>query len=248
METIETLLEQIRLAVSQDVEARLRASLAGRDRDWLIDQIVRLSLGPEVMRLRSELARAQTAAEERAARRARIRAMGLDLEKLKAFLVEHCALDQPDLAARGDLAPGFPPKGTVMIADVHRTASGQQRLTLAKDMVFALLYGEEADGVLFERREREILTVTVPRAKAGSLSFLRAATEMQAHGTWQDPESVSHDDRADNILIQVEFGEVAGEHIGTGLLAALELINNLEINEQILYAQMVNVEQSSLDS
>jgi hypothetical protein len=37
-----------------------------------------------------------------------------------------------------------------------------------------------------------------------------------------------------------------GELVGDGILRTLSLINNLEINEQILYAQMINVEQSTL--
>ena len=67
-------------------------------------------------------------------------------------------------------------------------------------------------------------------------------------GTWHDPEGVSHDERADNVILQVEYGEVASEQIGDGILTTLRLINNLEVNEQILYARMINVEQSSLIS
>jgi hypothetical protein len=47
-------------------------------------------------------------------------------------------------------------------------------------------------------------------------------------------------------LIEVEFGETADEVVGKAIVAALSLINNLEINEQVLYARMVNVEESTL--
>jgi hypothetical protein len=71
----------------------------------------------------------------------------------------------------------------------------------------------------------------------------------EKHGptfAWQDPESVSNDSRADNVVLEVEYGEVPGELIGHGIVMALSLINNLEVNEQILHARMVNVEQSTL--
>ena len=69
---------------------------------------------------------------------------------------------------------------------------------------------------------------------------------MSAAGTWQDPDSVSNDARADNVIMEVEYGEIEGEGIGHGIVRGLSLINNLEVNEQILYARMINIEQSTL--
>jgi hypothetical protein len=40
----------------------------------------------------------------------------------------------------------------------------------------------------------------------------------------------------DNVILEIEFGEVASENIGNGIIRTLALINHLEINEQILYA------------
>ena len=97
-----------------------------------------------------------------------------------------------------------------------------------------------------ERTQHELLTFALPRFKASALDFMRASTELTAAGTWQDPESVSNDERADNVLLEVEFGEVDGEWVGRGIVRALSLINNLEVNEQVLYARMVNVEESTL--
>ena len=34
--------------------------------------------------------------------------------------------------------------------------------------------------------------------------------------------------------------------LGRGIVLALTLINNLEVNEQVLYARMINVEETSL--
>jgi hypothetical protein len=65
-------------------------------------------------------------------------------------------------------------------------------------------------------------------------------------GTWNDPDDVSNDERADNVVLEMEYGEIEGELIGNGIVLALSLINNLEVNEQILYARMINLEQSTL--
>jgi hypothetical protein len=71
---------------------------------------------------------------------------------------------------------------------------------------------------------------------------MKATTELSAAGTWQDPESVSNDARADNVILEVEYGEIEDELIGHGIVRSLSLINNLEVNEQILYARRINAE------
>lgn len=99
-----------------------------------------------------------------------------------------------------------------------------------------------------ERIQRELLTIAVPRSKARALDFMRASTELAAAGTWQDPDSVSSDERADNVLLEVEYGEIAAELVGKGVVLALSLINSLEINEQVLYARMLDIEDTTLIS
>jgi len=130
----------------------------------------------------------------------------------------------------------------------YRTSQGNDLLVHAKDFLFALLFGDEGTNTLLARSQRELLTLAVPRDKADALDFMKATTELSALGTWQDPELVSNDQRADNVLLEVEFGEVEGELVGDGIIRSLSLINNLEINEQILYARMINVEQTTLIS
>jgi hypothetical protein len=246
MANIDSILAQIQHDLTPQLEARLRAELATHDRDWLIEQIIRLSLPRETVAAREAAARRAAEAAARRARLERIRRLALDLPALQAFIAHNRSVDQPALIAAGHLLPDHPPKGTAAITALHRTPGGEDCLTHAKDVLFALLYGDAASGIHFDRCEREILTLTLPRAKAAALAYLQATTELQAHGTWQDPEQVSHDTRADNVLVQVEFGEMQGEWIGNGIVTALGLINNLEINEQILYAHMINVEQSTL--
>ena len=124
--------------------------------------------------------------------------------------------------------------------------SGEELLEHAKDVLYALLFGDETTATRFDRVQRELLTLTLPSAKADAFEFIPAATELSGAGMWRDPSGVSNDVRADNVIVEVEFGEVAGELVGHGIVRCLSLINNLEINEQILYARMINVEESTL--
>lgn len=133
-----------------------------------------------------------------------------------------------------------------MIAPKHRSSKGEQLLAEAKDILFGILYGDESTFVRFDWVEQELLTITLPRFKSQALEFMKAASEINCLGTWHDPDGVSNDERADNIILQIEYGEVASEPIGDRIITSLRLINNLEVNEQILYARMINVEQSSL--
>ena len=75
---------------------------------------------------------------------------------------------------------------------------------------------------------------------------MKAATELSAFGIWQDPESVSNDMRADNVILEIEYGEIQFQMVGNGIVRTLNLIHNLAINEQILYGRMSNIEPSTL--
>lgn len=101
-------------------------------------------------------------------------------------------------------------------------------------------------NVRFDRIARGLLTLTLLRRKAEALGFTSAATELGVLGTWLDPDGVSDDSRAETVVLEVEYGEVTGETIGHVIVLALGLINNLEVNERVLYARMIDVEQSTL--
>jgi hypothetical protein len=244
--TIEALLREVNRELVPQFESRLRAALEGRDREWLVDQIVRLALDAHSLQaLDRRLAQAELA-RRRAERAARVAAMSIDAAWIARFVEQHRALDRAALIEGGVLRPDAPAKGTDPIGSAHRTAQGEERLLLAKDVLFALLFGDAATNTHLDRIQRELLTLTLPRFKAGALDFMRASTEISGAGTWQDPDSVSNDIRADNVILEVEFGEIAGEIVGQGIVRCLSLINNLEVNEQVLYARMINVEESTL--
>ncbi len=248
METIEGIVRAINRDLTPQFEERLRQALAGRDREWLIDQIVRLTLDAhslEEVDRRIELEQKERARDERLAR---VRRMSVDREAVEAFVRRHAETSRESLIASGHLRPDAPAKGTALLGAEHRSESGEALLTEAKDMLFALLFGDESSNTRLDRTQHELLTLALPRHKAAALDFMRASTELAAAGTWQDPDSVSSDARADNVLLEVQFGEVAGELVGTGIVRALSVINNLEVNEQVLYARMINVEETTLIS
>ena len=191
-------------------------------------------------------AQSQRESKARAERIERLRQMKLDHCALVEFLETYRGADRARLVSEGLLIATAPAKGTTLIRDEHRTALGNQVLQKAKDLLFGLLFGDDTTDTHFNRIQRELLTLTVPRHKAGALEFMKASTELTAAGIWQDPEGVSNDERVENVIIEVEYGETRDEWIGDGIVAAIALINKLEMNEQVLYARMIDIEQSTL--
>ena len=246
MPTIESIVRQINKDLVPQFEEKLRTYLAGQDKDWLVEQIVRMTLDAHSL---EEMDRKHIRLEEtirRGARAKRVEALKLDRAKLKKFLGQYKELDRTHLIREGYLKKNAPPKGTDLITERFRSAEGNDLLALAKDMLYGLLFGDESTKTKFHRVQRELLTLTVPRMKAEALDFMKATTELSAAGTWQDPKGAANDMKADNVILEIEFGEIEGELIGDGVVTALALINNLEINEVILYGRMENIEQSTL--
>jgi hypothetical protein len=246
MTTIQTIIRQLNRELVPHFEEKLRSYLITQDKEWLIDQIVRLTLDAHSLEEMDRKIVQEMKARQRAERIQRLRLIDLDREKLVVFLDTYKDYDRPRLVAGNYLLEGAPVKGSDLITEEYRTGQGTSLLTHAKDILFGLLFGDESTNTRFDRTEQEMLTLTLPRHKADALGFMKATTELSAFGTWQDPESVSNDVRADNIMLEVEYGEIDGELIGAGIVRTLSLINNLEVNEQILYARMVNIEQSTL--
>ncbi|MDH2425506.1 hypothetical protein [Sphaerisporangium sp. TRM90804] len=187
------------------------------------------------------------AEDDRAARAARVRRLGLDRDSLPGYVERYRSLGREVLEAEGYLVDP-PGKGGPLIAPRHRTPRGESLLAEAKDVLHALLFGGEEHGVRLDRAERELLTLTVPRGKAHAVaSFLRAATAFAAEGAWRDPRRAGGDDPSPNVVLQVEYGEARDELVGKAVMAALRLINDLEINERVLYGRMEDIEESTLD-
>lgn len=246
MTNIESIVRQINRDLVPQFEEQLRAHLAGQDKEWLIEQVVRLTLDAHSL---EEMDRKHFREEEtrrRAERAKRVKALKLDRAKLEKFLHRYKTHDRQWLIRQGYLKRNAPPRGAALIIARFRTPQGETLLNRAKDMLYGLLFGDKGTNTSFERHQRELLTLTVPRLKSEALDFMKATTELSAAGTWQDPKGAANDLRADNVILEVEYGEIEGETIGNGIILALSLINNLEINEEILYGRMENIEQSTL--
>jgi hypothetical protein len=246
MLNIEHIVRRINKDLVPQFEEKLRAYLADQDKDWLIEQIVRLTLDAHSLQAMDRKIKQEIVAQNRAERMDRVKALKLDRAKLAEFLKVHEKFSRESLIKDGYMLASAPEKGTDLITENFRTTKGNQMLVNAKDILFVLLFGDSSTQTTFDRHQQELLTLTLPRFKADALDFMKATTELSALGTWQDPDSVSNDQRADNVIFEVEYGEIEGELIGDGVVRCLSLINNLEVNEQILYARMINLEQSTL--
>lgn len=246
MQNIDHIVRRINRELVPQFEEKLRAYLIDKDKEWLVEQIVRLTLDAHSLQVMDRKIKQEIIAKNRAERFARVKALGLDRSKLSDFLKKYQGYSRESLIKDGYLLAKAPEKGTDLIAEEFRTAKGNELLVNAKDVLFALLFGDQSTNTDFGRMQQELLTMTMPRFKAEALDFMKATTELSALGTWQDPDSVSNDSQADNVIFEVEYGEIEGELIGNGVVRCLSLINNLEVNEQILYARMINLEQSTL--
>ena len=248
MKTIESIVREIRRDLTPVFEQKLRVYLMDQDKEWLIEQIIRLTLDAHSLQEMDRKVMQEMKSRQREARIERVTRLGMDVDKLRDFTSRHKEVDRVALLRDGFLLADAHLKGTFLIPPGQRSEAGNALLEEARDYLYAFLFGDESTNAKFNRVQQELLTVTVPVFKVSALDFMKATTELSVHGTWQDPESVSNDMRADNTLLQVEYGEVEGELIGDGIKTALSLINNLEVNEQVLYARMENIEQSTLIS
>lgn len=239
MAALDDLVRSARADIAARVVADLRARLLEQPHEWVVDQLL-AEIAP-----RLGLDRLPVLPVQRVPRH-QVTPVPLTAESLVEATSHLAAWTSDRLVAEGCLlAPPLP--GGPLVEPRHRSPLGEALLAEAKDLLHALLFGTPEDGVRLDRVHRELLTLTLPGAKAEVFGFLReAAAEAGAHSAWVDPDGGAHHDRAVNVLMQIEYGEVAEELVGNGIVAALRLINKLEVNEVILYARMEDVEQSPL--
>ena len=247
MPNIESIVREINKDLIPQFEEKLRKYLAEQDKDWLIEQIIRLTLDAHSLEEKDRLHARDQENRRKQQRTKRVQDLNLDERKLGEFMNSYQGYTRERLIQEELLLPQAPTKGSELISDEFRTMEGNKLLQYAKDILSALLYGDESNPQ-FRRTQRELLTLTVPRAKAEALNFMNARTELHATGTWQDANSGAFEKQLDNVVFEIEYGEMDGEKIGKGIIAALSLINDLEINEKLLYGRMEKIEQSTLVS
>lgn len=249
MKSVEELVRSLRTNLADEYYQRLYDRLIACDKAWLVEELIRQiakndhgpNLGNQIIQ---NLNKGMYAAEEEA-RIARIKTMNLNEYKLAQYMEKFDAI-KTDREHDCEYSISPPDIGTDILHPQQRTPLGEALLKEAKDVLYALLYGSKDENVEFKRVEHELLTIVLPRFKAHAFGFLRTVTELSSIGNWRDPNGSCNDESATNSILEIQYGEVSSERIGDGIISCLRLINELEVNEKVLYARMRNVEQSSL--
>lgn len=240
MDNISRIVKKAQDEIFPELEAKIRQELETKDKDWLIDQIIFLTCE------RHGLQEQKNNLENTKERLTRIRKTGYTHQSLADFIKTYRKVNREDFEKSGFLI-NAPHQGLACIEPHQRSKQGQALLEKARDILYLALYGDASIAVNLKREQEEILTIILPQSKSDVLFFLKAVTELNASGTWKDPEGVSNDDHTMNIALQIEFGDNTQETIGLAIFVALHLINLLHVNEQIFYARMEKVERSSLE-
>ncbi len=125
MATIQDVIRSINRELVPQFEERLRQCLLQQDKEWLIDQIIRLSLDAHSLEEMDRMVIRAAKARKRAQRAARVREMALDLDKLIAFLDRYRPYDRERLRQEGFLTNNPPACGTEMIPPSCRSEKGE---------------------------------------------------------------------------------------------------------------------------
>jgi len=248
---IEQMLKTIEDESAHFYEAQLRKLLDSEDRQWLVEQLVTYIIKEKYGEVHHEISVSKKkypheTLAKRKERISRIQALNIDLNAVKEIRTEFDSYTRESLEKNGHIN-NAEHKGLKIVPSNLRSEEGNQLLVRAKDFLFALLFCGKKHGVNIERTKRDELTITIASDKANCLeSFMIAVTEFPARGVWYDSEGISDDENATNTVMQVEFGDDEQGVCASALMSALKLINNLEINEEILYCRIEQAKYSSL--
>lgn len=239
MKHISNIIKKVNDDLFPEFEAKMRLELEKKDKDWLIDQIIFLTC--EKHSLHEQKDRLEHMKE----RLTRIRTTGYNDQSIQEFIDTYLKTNRETLEKSGFLI-NPPRQGFDIIAPYQRSQKGTMLLEKAQDIFYAALYGDTDINVRLKREKEEILTIILPQSKSDTLGFLKAVTEINMDGTWKDPDSIANDNEAHNTGLQIEFCDTKNGTTGIAIFTALNLINLLQVNEQILYARMEKVGRSSL--
>jgi hypothetical protein len=239
MDDISNIIKNAQDELFPELESKIRAELNKKDKDWLIDQIIYLTCE------RHSLHEQKEKLQKLKNRLSRITKKGFTHQRIHSFIDAYNNISRSELLDAGFLI-NPPHLGLHKIESFQRSQKGEMLLEEACDILYVVLYGDTSMNISIPRSRVEILTIIIPENKSDIFNFLKAVTETKITGTWNDPEEVSNDDHTNNIGFQIEFSDTKDGILGTAAFVALQLINLLEVNEQILYARLENIERSSL--
>ncbi|WP_440899454.1 hypothetical protein [Actinosynnema sp.] len=206
MTDLHDLVRSAQTDVGARVVAELRARLLDQPHEWVVDQLLG-EIAPRFGLVAAPVHRVTSLPLTRCT-------LADAIAQLTAWTSERLAAECCLLAPP---APGGP-----LIGPAHRSPLAEVLLAEAKDLLHALLLGDEAGGVRLRRVRRCLLTLAPPADKAAVFGFLGAEAPRCAE-------------------FEFEFGEVEDGLVGSGVVAALRLINRLEVNEVVLYARVEDV-------
>ncbi|CAL2103381.1 conserved protein of unknown function [Tenacibaculum sp. 190130A14a] len=241
MDHINRIIKKAQDDLFPQLEAKIRAELATKDKDWLIEQIIFLTC--ERHSLHEQNHRFNNLRE----RINRIRKTDYTTHFFNTFIQHYQHVTREQLESENYLInPSH--MGLEIITPNQRTPKGNILLEKARDLLYVCLYGDNTMNIDLERGKEEILTIILPESKSDTFFFLKAVTEIDVKGTWLDPEGISNDEQAKNHKLQVEFSTDEEGLINNAIIVALKLINFLHVNEQILYTYLEKIDRSSLVS
>ena len=111
MPNIEVIVRQINRDLVPQFEEQLRTQLEFQDRDWLIEQVIRLTLDAHSLEEKDRRRFREDEDRKRAQRAKRVREIGLDRARLARFLDEYRDCDRTKLIEIGMLAKDCPARG-----------------------------------------------------------------------------------------------------------------------------------------
>lgn len=108
MENIENIIKMINKELAPQFEKKLWGYLEGKDKEWLIEQIVRLTLDAHSLESMDRRVDQKAKARRITERTARLKKMELDEAKLSEFIKQYEGYDRERLIADGYLLPNAP--------------------------------------------------------------------------------------------------------------------------------------------
>ena len=112
-----------------------------------------------------------------------------------------------------------------------------------EDELNALLY-DEAVQKACDAKDRELLSIIVPRSKACNFDFLAGKTEWKVRGKWKRPDEGF--DIEKNVQLDVQFKDAADECVGKRVIELLKAYNTKVVSEALLYARTMPIEEGTL--
>lgn len=97
--------------------------------------------------------------------------------------------------------------------------------------------------------DKELLSIVVLRKKAKHFDFLEGYTKWRTVGSWREIQNgkvVYEFPEERNVQLDIEFKDKPDESVGTRLMELFKEFNTKEVDEKLLYARTVPIEESSL--